>query len=325
MNNFENTLRKHGANNCLFADGIQSIQVNVGLRCNLSCRHCHLGGSSTREESMSWPTMETILKEIDDYPGIMVDLTGGAPELNPNFRRFAAAVAETGHPLKVRTNLAVFFEPGMDGLPEFYKSLGTWLVASMPCYLEKNVRRQRGEGVYEKSIDALRRLNAIGYGVSPELKIDLAYNPGGGFLPPEQDRLEEEYKRELKNRFGVHFSSLLCLTNMPIGRFLGDLDENGKAEEYKRLLENSFNPKTIDGLMCRRQICVGWDGTLYDCDFNFALDLPTNPETPIKIGDVRLSSLEERRIVLGNHCFGCTAGAGSSCGGILDSVGAVSI
>lgn len=318
MNNFEKILWKNGAETSLFADGIHTLQVNVGSRCNLNCRHCHLGAGSEKNETMPWPVMESILRELEELPGCLVDVTGGAPELNPNFMRFASAVRETGHPLKARTNLTVFFEPGMDEMPEFYKSLGVWLVASLPCYLEENVRAQRGEAVYEKSIKALQQLNALGYGVEPELKLDLVYNPGGGFLPPDQQSLEADYKRELKSRFGVRFSSLLCLTNMPIGRFLQDLEAQGKAEDYRFLLEKSFNPATVDGLMCRRQICVGWAGTLYDCDFNLALELPViSGGKPVSIGDMPLQTLARRRLVLGGHCFGCTAGCGSSCGGVL--------
>jgi radical SAM/Cys-rich protein len=227
------------------------------------------------------------------------------------------ALRDQGHPVQVRTNLAIVFEPGMEGYPEFYREHRVSLVGSMPCYLEENVRAQRGEGVYEKVAGSIRRLNALGYGADPGLPLDLVYNPGGPFLPPDQLALESDYRRELRARFGIGFTRLLTITNMPIGRFLDDLEEQGGAREYRELLEASFNPMTLDGLMCRQQISVGWDGRLYDCDFNLALRLPMGNGWPQRIEAFSRGALRGRRILTGEHCFGCTAGCGSSCGGAL--------
>jgi radical SAM/Cys-rich protein len=247
----------------------------------------------------------------------LVDLTGGAPELNPHFRNFVLALRRGGHTVQVRTNLTVLLEPGMEDLPEFFRDQHIQLVASMPCYLEENVCAQRGKGVYEKSIAAIKRLNALGYGSNPELLLSLIYNPGGPFLPPPQSVLEEDYRRELGQRFQITFTHLLTITNMPLGRFRTDLIGKKEQESYMQLLRKSFNPRTVKGLMCCRQLSVGWDGTLYDCDFNLALGLPVNHGAPDHIMSFRPNELRTRRIVTGDHCFGCTAGAGSSCGGAL--------
>jgi radical SAM/Cys-rich protein len=219
--------------------------------------------------------------------------------------------------VQVRTNLTVHFEPGMETMPEFLRDHEVQLVASMPCYLEKNVRAQRGEGVYEKSVESIRRLNALGYGTRPELQLNLAYNPGGPSLPPDQSSIEADYRRELFKEFGIEFTNLHTITNMPIGRFLADLQSKNKERDYLDLLRNSFNPSTVDGLMCRRQVSVGWDGTLYDCDFNLVLGLPVNHGVPAHIARFDAAAVATREIVTGEHCFGCTAGSGSSCGGAL--------
>lgn len=228
-----------------------------------------------------------------------------------------AAARAQGHPVQVRTNLTVFFEPGQGDLPDFYRDHRAALVASLPCYLEENVEAQRGPGAYGKAVEAIARLNALGYGADPALDLNLVYNPGGPFLPPDQVALEADYKRELHRRFGVAFNHLHTITNMPIGRFLDDLARARRADAYRQLLEASFNPRTLDGLMCRHQVCVGWDGTLYDCDFNLALGLPTGHGAPTHVADFDLQAIARRRIVTGEHCFGCTAGCGSSCGGAL--------
>ncbi len=247
----------------------------------------------------------------------LIDLTGGAPELNPHFRRFVKALCQEGHRVQVRTNLTVLSEPGMEELPEFFRKHQIQLVASMPCYLEENVCAQRGKGVYERSIAAIKRLNALGYGSNPELTLNLVYNPGGPFLPPPQLVLEEDYRRELGQRFGITFTRLLTITNMPLGRFRTELIRKKEEENYLRLLRESFNPQTVTELMCRHQLNVGWDGTLYDCDFNLALGLSVNHGAPDHIQSFRLEDLWKRRIVTGEHCFACTAGFGSSCGGAL--------
>ena len=316
MNNFDQAVREVlGAG--LESAVVQTIQVNLGLVCNLSCRHCHVEASPHRNESMTWETMQSLLRLTEALPEARVDLTGGAPELNPNFRPLLDALLEQGHQVQVRTNLTVFFEAGQGDTPEFLAERGVHLVASLPCYLDDNVDKQRGSGVYKRSVAALRRLNSLGYGRQPGLPLNLVYNPGGAFLPPDQATLEDTYRRELNERFDVEFTRLLTITNMPMGRFLSDLQRDGQAEDYKHLLEDSFNQSTIDGLMCRHQICIAWDGTLSDCDFNSALGLSLAGNLPRHIDQLDPSALEGRPIVTGEHCFGCTAGCGSSCGGAL--------
>jgi radical SAM/Cys-rich protein len=320
MDGFEGALRAHGRDGLYGAD-ISAIQVNMGYLCNMRCRHCHLTASPGRTEVMDWSTMEAVLAAAAAVPGCLVDVTGGAPEWVPHFPRFVAALRRPGHPVQVRTNLAVLLEPGMESMPEFYRDYGVRLVGSLPCYLEENVRAQRGKGAYEKSIEAIRRLNALGYGRDPELPLSLVYNPGGPFLPPDQSALEADYRRELRDRFGIAFSRLFTITNMPIGRFLDDLCRRRKDVSYWHLLRESFNPDTLDGLMCRHQISIGWDGTLYDCDFNLALSYPIDHGRENRIDRVDLPALAVRRIVTGDHCFGCTAGPGSSCAGAVAGFG----
>jgi radical SAM/Cys-rich protein len=266
---------------------------------------------------MDWATMECVIEAAGKARCQLVDLTGGAPELNPHFRRFVAALRQEGHTVQVRTNLTVLLESPLRDLPEFLRDHRVWLVASMPCYLEENVRAQRGPGTYENSIAAIRILNGLGYGSDPGLPLNLVYNPGGPFLPPPQSALEEDYRRELGQRFGITFTRLLTITNMPLGRFRRELDRQNREWEYSRLLRKAFNPETLPGLMCRHQVSIGWDGMLYDCDFNLALGLPVNHGAPDHIKNFRPEDLTARRIVTGEHCFGCTAGAGSSCGGAL--------
>lgn len=316
MNEFERQIEAI-AGGGLRSVGIETLQVNMGLRCNQRCVHCHVDASPDRSEMMEWPIMESVLEAAAGVGCSLVDLTGGAPELNPNFRRFIGALREHGHRVQVRTNLTVFFEPGMETLPEWLREHEVQLVASMPCYLEENVCAQRGEGVYEKSIEAIKRLNDMGYGSDPSLPLNLVYNPGGPFLPLDQSALEIDYRRELGERFGITFSRLLTITNLPIGRFLAELRRQRREREYLRLLRDSFNPHTVDGLMCRRQISVGWDGTLFDCDFNLALGYAVNHGAPDHVRFFDSTLLAGRKIVTGEHCFGCTAGHGSSCGGAL--------
>jgi radical SAM/Cys-rich protein len=316
MNDFEREIAEMGADG-LYSRKIDILQVNLGLRCNQQCNHCHIEASPQRKEMMEWPTMQLVLEAAKKVDAPFIDLTGGAPEINPYFRRFVAALGQEGHTVQVRTNLTVLLEPGMEGMPEFLRKNQVRLVASMPCYLEENVRAQRGAGTYEKSIAAMKILNGLRYGSDPELPLTLVYNPGGPFLPPPQSALEEDYRRELGQRFGIVFSRLLTLTNMPLGRFRNELNRQDQHENYMRLLRNSFNPRTVSGLMCRNQLSVGWDGTLYDCDFNLALGLPVNHGAPDHIKNFNPEDLSARRIVTGDHCFGCTAGSGSSCGGAL--------
>jgi len=316
MNDFERKMvdsSKEG----LYANTIQYFQVNLGLVCNQACQHCHLNCSPVRTEVMEWRVMEMILSAAETVRPGLVDLTGGAPELNPDFKRFVGVLRERGFPVQVRTNLTVITEPGMEGLPDYYRDNDIQLVGSLPCYLEENVRAQRGEQVYEKSVEAIKALNGIGYGIEPDLVLNLVYNPGGPFLPGDQSTLEIAYRKELMSRFNLRFTNLLTITNMPIGRFKEDLRIRNKEKDYMELLRNSFNPTTVDGLMCRYQISFGWDGTIYDCDFNLALGFSVDHGAPDHINRFDASILSDRRIVTGSHCFGCTAVSGSSCGGAL--------
>ncbi len=319
MNEFDQYIR-NATGEELYAEDLDTIQVNIGLVCNQECVHCHVASSPRRKEEMTWEIMEHILKTADECNCRQVDITGGAPELNPNFCRFIEALRDQGQIAQVRTNLTVLLEPGMEHIPEFYKKHKVQLVASLPCYLEQNVDKQRGVGVYNRSIEALQVLNNIGYGIEPELTLNLVYNPVGPQLPPDQQQLEADYKRELNERFGIQFTSLHTITNMPIGRFRTDLKREKKEIEYMDLLKNSFNAATVDPLMCRHQINIDWNGNLYDCDFNLALRWKVHDSVPKNIKDFDPKQLMNRKIVTGDHCFGCTAGCGSSCGGALVSV-----
>jgi radical SAM/Cys-rich protein len=318
MNTFEDRLAQVGAKG-LHASDIEMIQVNLGLKCNQECVHCHVNASPHRDEMMTWPVMERIVIVARKARPRLVDLTGGSPELNKHFRRFVEALHGEGHTVQVRTNLTVLLEPDMETMPEFLKEHRIQLVGSMPCYLEENVCAQRGQGAYAKSIAALKLLNSLGYGIDSGLVLNLIYNPAGPILPPGQADLEADYRRELGERFGIGFSNLLTIANMPIGRFGGTLEEQGQLDRYMELLRDSFNPCTVEGLMCRHQLSVGWDGRLYDCDFNLALGLTVDHGAPDHIEHFDLTGLAQRRVVTGDHCFGCTAGQGSSCGGALAS------
>ncbi len=303
--------------NPLRARSLDTIQVNIGLTCDLACRHCHVESSPKRTEQMEWQTILLILEAAARAEVTTLDITGGAPEMNPDLRRFVAIARFMDLQVIVRTNLTIMLRDGYTDMPEFYRDQRVQLVASLPCYLPENVDRQRGVRVYEKSVEVIKWLNALGYGVDPNLALTLVHNPAGASLPPAQDRLERDYRYELDRRFGIKFTRLHAITNMPIGRFLRDLQREGHDEHYSRLLRESFNARTLDGLMCRNQIHVSWDGTLHDCDFNYALKLPTDACGPRHIRDFDAAMLRHRRIVTGEHCFGCTAGRGSSCGGAL--------
>ncbi|MBF0284366.1 MAG: arsenosugar biosynthesis radical SAM protein ArsS [Magnetococcales bacterium] len=297
--------------------GLNVIQANLGLTCNLACRHCHLGAGPERRESMSWPVMEALLTLARSAGSPRLELTGGAPELNPQLRRLIREARQGGLSVLVRSNLTVLLTPECGDLPEFFRDHGVGLVASMPCYLEENVNRQRGEGTYGQAVAALRRLNGLGYGEDPALPLDLVYNPGGAFLPGDQCALERDYKRELGERFGIVFTRLLTLANMPIGRFRADLRRQGRDGEYEALLRHAFNPAAAREVMCRDQVSVRWDGTLFDCDFNLALDLPLIDPALRRLPEAQAPALARRNVAVGDHCFGCTAGAGSSCRGAL--------
>ncbi|MBN1538590.1 MAG: arsenosugar biosynthesis radical SAM protein ArsS [Candidatus Thermoplasmatota archaeon] len=296
---------------------IKTFQVNVGLRCNQQCSHCHLRAGPGRKEIMSWETMGVIIQKANEARVPIIDITGGAPEMNPNIRRFVRELTKNGHHIMLRTNLTALLEEENRDLPAFYRDNRVELITSLPCYEKVEVDCVRGDGVFDRSIEALRMLNELGYGIDPDLKLNIVFNPMADFLPPPQKALKEEYEDELGTHFGIVFSDLFTITNMPIGRFLDGLRKNGKYERYMELLRSRFNPDTLPDLMCRSQINIGWDGTLYDCDFNQAIGLKTLPDFPRSIRELDPSSIPARTIAVGDHCFGCTAGAGSSCGGAL--------
>jgi len=294
---------------------LQTIQINLGFKCNQTCEHCHVKASPTRTEQMNWATMETILSVTSKLSPVFIDITGGAPELHPHIEKFLRCLVEQHHRVQLRTNLTILLDPRYKHFPKLYKELGIELVASLPCYLEEEVRLQRGKGVFEKSIEALKVLNKIGYGTTPNLPLTLVFNPLEPVLPPEQKTLENDYRKYLTDPYDIKFTRLITLTNMPLGRFLDVLKE--KKPQYMDLLKRSFNPETLPSLMCRHQINIGWDGTLYDCDFNLAACLPVTSKVPRRIQDFDQSVLSTREIMTADHCFGCTAGHGSSCGGAL--------
>ena len=315
---FEDSLAYHGQE-VLTAKGVSTLQVNVGKVCNQTCHHCHVDAGPQRTESMAKDTIDQIIEVLDRTPQIStVDITGGAPEMNPHFEYLVRQCRIRDRKIIDRCNLTVFYVKGKSHLPEFLAEQGVEIIASLPCYQEANVDQQRGKGVFDRSISALHTLNRLGYGkIGTGLNLHLVYNPQGLSLPPQQAELEQDYKEELMARYGIHFNRLMTITNMPISRFLEDLGEAGQVDAYYSLLVNSFNEATVEDLMCRSLISVGWDGRLSDCDFNQMLDLPLQSDSPQWIGDFNLAALEDRRIVVGSHCFGCTAGAGSSCAGAL--------
>ncbi len=304
----------------LTADAVTVLQVNVGRLCNQTCSHCHVDAGPDRREIMSREIMELCLEAVRDGVIEVVDVTGGAPEMNPHFRWFVEQAAALGCRVIDRCNLTILLAPGYETLPEFLAAHRVEIVASLPCYLEDNVDRQRGGGVYRKSIEALRRLNALGYGRDAALPLSLVYNPGGPSLPPDQSRLEADYRRELKARWGIEFTRLYALANLPISRFLDDLLRQNRLDEYLGKLVQAFNPATLAGVMCRSTLSVDWQGNLYDCDFNQMLELPVASGAPRHIRDFSAAQLAGRPIVTGRHCYGCTAGAGSSCQGALTGV-----
>lgn len=292
---------------------LTTLQVNVGYQCNLACKHCHVAAGPARTEIMDKDTIDAVLRALSGSPLSILDITGGAPELNPSFRYLVKEARSLGRRVIVRTNLSIFCEEGMANLPEFCHDYDVELVASLPCYLEDNVDRVRGIGTFKKCIAALRKLNSLGYGnVTGGKNLSLVYNPQGAFLPPAQDTLEEEYKKELKSRFNISFNRLYTFTNMPIGRFKDFLDRTGSLEKYMDKLTCAFNPKTLDTIMCRHLISVGWDGALFDCDFNQVLGLPVDSCAPAHIRDFDYARLATRLIDVRDHCFGCTAGQGST-------------
>ena len=302
---------------------VTTLQVNVGRLCNLACHHCHVEAGPTRKEIMPASVAERILDLLEHNPAVgVLDLTGGAPEMNPSFRLLVSEARRMGREVIDRCNLTVFFEPGYEDLPEFLAAQGVQIVASLPCYREDNVDRQRGRGTFAGSIDALQRLNALGFGrPGSPLRLDLVYNPGGATLPPPQAALEAQYRQELARLFGIEFHGLLTITNMPIRRFAATLAREQKHDAYMSLLVNHFNPAAVPGLMCRSLLSVGWDGALYDCDFNQMLQIPLGAGPVAKARTVwdldTFGGLDGARVATGQHCYGCTAGSGSSCSGAL--------
>jgi radical SAM/Cys-rich protein len=298
---------------------VRTLQVNLGRRCNLACHHCHVEAGPKRREALDEDGVQRVLSLLARSPGVeCLDLTGGAPELHPAFRRLIRGATALGRRVLDRCNLTVLFEPGQEDTALFLASEGVSIVASLPCYELENVDQQRGRGVFQGSIEALRLLNALGYGrPGSSLELDLVHNPLGASLPPAQDTLERRYREELRSRFGIEFHRLFTLTNMPIKRFARELARTGEAASYMRLLVDHFNPQTVPGLMCRELLSIGFDGRLYDCDFNQMLEIPLGAG-PRRLRDLEeLRGLEGRPIATAAHCFGCTAGAGSSCGGSL--------
>ncbi|QDU88596.1 molybdenum cofactor biosynthesis protein A [Pirellulimonas nuda] len=305
------------------APRIQTLQVNLGRVCNLACKHCHVESSPARDgdqENMSAPTAEKILAWLARYPQVRtVDLTGGSPEMNPNFRRIVAECHRLGRRVIDRCNPTILLhdEPSFAWVPSFLAEHRVEVVASLPCYLEENVNAQRGRGAYNASIEGLLRLNAVGYGVDPALRLNLVYNPTGPRLPPAQDALAEDYHRELRQRFGLVFNELWTITNMPITRWRAALERGGTLDGYLDLLDTTYNPASVERLMCRSQVHVDSQGALHDCDFNFATGLPMPGFETQRLWDIELSEAQGRPIATADHCLGCTAGAGSSCGGAI--------
>ena len=300
--------------------GIDVLQVNMGKYCNLACIHCHVESGPYRTELMSRETVDAVLRFLGRTNIPTVDITGGAPELNTSFDYLVESAVGLGRHVMDRCNLTVIFEPGKDYLPEFFKRHRVELVCSLPCYSEENVDRQRGKGTFELSIRALQIFNALGYGHAKSgLVLNLVYNPVGPHLPPRQDQLEQDYKRILKEKFGISLNRLYCLSNMPITRYATHLKLRGEYEKYMELLESSFNASTLDQVMCRNLISIGWEGTVYDCDFNQMLELPIRDAEgkAFNISTLSVDQVQHLPVTMGDHCYACTAGSGSSCGGAL--------
>ena len=299
---------------------LETVQVNVGYVCNQTCLHCHVNAGPTRTESMTRETADQVLEYLAASGAHALDITGGAPELNPNFRHLVLGARMRGVRVMDRCNLTVLFQPGQEDTAEFLAAERVEIVASLPCYTEELVDRQRGAGVYEKSIAAIRKLNALGYGrEGAGLTLDFVYNPQGPTLPPPQAKLEADYKRVLGEKFGIVFNRLLTLANMPIQRFGSTLVTKGQFGDYMELLRGSHSDANLDAVMCRSLVSIDWQGYLYDCDFNQMLGLPLRiagrPRVHVK--DVTKRDLDGNPIVVRDHCYGCTAGQGSSCGGAL--------
>ena len=299
---------------------VDVLQVNMGRYCNLACIHCHVESGPTRKEMMSRETVDAVLRFLAGTSIPTLDVTGGAPELHRDFDYLVESARSLGRHVMDRCNLTVIFEPGKEYLPEFFQRHQVELVCSLPCYSQENVDKQRGKGTFDSSIRALRRFNEVGYGRTDSgLVLNLVYNPVGPHLPPAQNKLEQDYKRILREQFGIVFNHLFCLSNMPITRYATHLKLRGEYDRYVELLETNFNTATLDQVMCRNLISIGWEGLVYDCDFNQMLDLPLRDRAgkPLDIASLALDQVVNRPITVGDHCYACTAGCGSSCGGAL--------
>ena len=299
---------------------LETLQVNLGYKCNQSCLHCHVNAGPTRTEAMSRETVFEVIAFLKALDIRTLDVTGGAPELNPHFRMLVSAARAIGVSVMDRCNLTILHEPGQEGLADFLCDNNVEIVASLPCYLEENVDRQRGKGVFDASVRALKMLNAKGYGkAGSPLKLSLVYNPQGAALPPAQDALEKDYRQHLGAHFGIEFSELYVLTNMPIQRFGSTLISKGNFTHYMDLLKNAYQPANLESVMCRSLLLVDWRGYVYDCDFNQMLGLPLSwkgkPRTHLR--ELMGAELTHNPILVKDHCYGCTAGQGSSCGGAL--------
>lgn len=298
--------------------GIDVFQVNVGKMCNQICKHCHVDAGPDRKEIMTRETMTEILDALSKSDATTVDLTGGAPEMNPEFRWFVEELSKLGKQIIVRCNLTIILaNPKYHDLPEFYRKHKINVVSSLPSFTAKRTDAQRGDGVFERSIKALKMLNEVGYGKEGTgLKLDLVYNPAGAYLPDDQEVLQSEFKTKLSSDYGIVFNDLFAITNLPVSRFLDYLIRTENYEDYMSELANAFNPMAAEGVMCRNMISIGWDGFLYDCDFNQMLELKLQNGVPDHIRDFDFEKTKNREIIINQHCFGCTAGAGSSCGGV---------
>ena len=316
---FEQSLIESG-HGPLRSTGIEVLQVDVGKLCNQTCKHCHVDAGPDRREIMTRETAEQCLRVLAENDIPTLDITGGAPEMNPHFRWMVREASKLGRRVIDRCNLTILMAPGFTDLPEFLAENRVEVVASLPCYLAENTDAQRGDGVFGKSIDALKRLNALGYAQSDsDLELTLVYNPIGPDLPPPQASLEEAYHRELQARYGVVFNRLFTITNMPIARFLDDLISHGQFDDYMQTLIDAWNPETVPGLMCRTTLSVSWDGHLFDCDFNQMLNLGLSPGQPQHIRDFDAATVCQRTVATGQHCYGCTAGTGSGCTGAISA------
>jgi radical SAM/Cys-rich protein len=298
----------------------ETLQVNLGYKCNQSCLHCHVNAGPTRTELMTLDTINEVIAYLQSAGIKILDITGGAPELNPHFRMLVAAARKLGVRVIDRCNLTILFEPGHEDLAQFLADQQVEITASLPCYLEDNVDRQRGKGVFDTSIRALRLLNGLGYGQPcSTLKLNLVYNPQGPVLPPAQQPLQQDYKQRLSASYGVVFNELYVITNMPIQRFGSTLVSKGQFAPYMNLLKNAYQPANLETVMCRSLLSVDWQGYVYDCDFNQMLELPLAWEGRARahLRELTGADLEQHPIVVKDHCYGCTAGQGSSCGGAL--------